>query len=241
MATDTPHNCFPEDEPDDDALAALSALLAEPAMWEQADPDTEDAIVAMISAEIEAASSDPETTNRPTELPRLAPITNGASSKTEPIGGATVIPISMAHRWLRPVGVGVAAAIVLIAGYALGANSIGRDDGTEFALAATELAPGGEATAVISETLQGTRIRLDVSGLPPAADGSYYEAWLRQNAEIGVSAGTFHLRGGDDGVIELWAGVSVEDYPLFTITVQDEAVPDSSGQVVLKVNTAADS
>lgn len=35
--------------------------------------------------------------------------------------------------------------------------------------------------------------------------------------------------------IELWAGVTVEDDPLFTITRQPEALAASSGEVVLKV------
>jgi hypothetical protein len=64
-----------------------------------------------------------------------------------------------------------------------------------------------------------------------------YEAWLRKDADVGVSAGTFHLRGGD-GELELWAGVSIEDYPLVTVTLQDEADPVSSGQVVLRALVA---
>ncbi len=36
------------------------------------------------------------------------------------------------------------------------------------------------------------------------------------------------------GEIELWAGVTTEDYPLFTVTIQDEADPVSSGRVVLR-------
>ena len=79
----------------------------------------------------------------------------------------------------------------------------------------------------------GTRIILDVAGLPPAEPGTYYEAWMRVDAETGVSAGTFHLRGGD-GEIELWSGVTAADYPLLTVTVQDEGQAASSGVVVLR-------
>jgi hypothetical protein len=89
----------------------------------------------------------------------------------------------------------------------------------------------------IAETPLGTRLILDVAGLPPAAPGQYYEAWMRTGPEAGVSAGTFHLRGGD-GEIELWAGVTLDAYPLFTITIQDEADPLSSGRVVLKGRVA---
>lgn len=42
-----------------------------------------------------------------------------------------------------------------------------------------------------------------------------------------MSAGTFHLRG-----------VTAADYPLFTITIQDEADAESSGRVVLEGRVA---
>ena len=54
------------------------------------------------------------------------------------------------------------------------------------------------------------------------------------DADVGVSAGTFHMRGGD-GSIELWSGVSPDDYPLVTVTIQQEADgAESSGRVVLR-------
>jgi hypothetical protein len=93
--------------------------------------------------------------------------------------------------------------------------------------------PRAVAQAEITDTPEGTRIAISVSDLPPAALGTYYQAWLRKHAQIGVSAGTFHLRDGD-GPIELWAGVSTDDYPLLTVTLQQEAQTKSSGQVVLK-------
>jgi hypothetical protein len=119
----------------------------------------------------------------------------------------------------------------------LGIQAVVQQDNTdvvEVALAATDLAPEATATAAISAPGAGTRIVLDVAGLEPAPPGQYYEAWLRKDAEVGVSAGTFHLRSGDCE-IELWAGVSTSDYPLLTVTLQDEAQTESSGKVVLKV------
>ncbi|MBV1894375.1 MAG: anti-sigma factor, partial [Ilumatobacteraceae bacterium] len=66
-----------------------------------------------------------------------------------------------------------------------------------------------------------------------APDGFYYEAWLRKSPEVGVSAGTFHLRGGD-GSIQLWAGVALDEYPILTVTLQTEGGgAASSGIVVL--------
>jgi hypothetical protein len=102
------------------------------------------------------------------------------------------------------------------------------------ALVGTDLAPGASAEALIDPGPLGVRITLDVSGLAPSPPGTYYQAWVRKSPEIGISAGTFHLRGGD-GEIELWAGVSTEDYPLITVTLQQEGDgTESSGKVVLK-------
>ncbi|MDW3219153.1 MAG: anti-sigma factor [Acidimicrobiales bacterium] len=146
---------------------------------------------------------------------------------------APVIAVDARRRWVTPLLAG-AAVVVLVAGLLV---TFLRDDTVtpeiELALDATDLAPSAEGLVEIDTTPLGTRLILDVSGLPPAPAGQYYEAWLRTGPDVGVSAGTFHLRGGD-GRIELWAGVTIEDYPLFTITIQDEADPTSSGRVVLK-------
>ncbi len=209
----------PIDEPSDAELAAIDALLADASVWAEPPPGLEDDIVAAITAE--------------------APSTVGEASvdvatmPTEPSTSAVVRPISSARRWVGPIVAGVAAAVVILVGAAV----IGGDDdptgGTLVALAATELAPDAVATARVNDTPLGTRIDLDVSGLPPAPPGTYYEAWLRTGPDVGVSAGTFHSRGGD-GSIELWAGVSADDFPLFTVTLQDEGQSASSGVVVLR-------
>lgn len=56
---------------------------------------------------------------------------------------------------------------------------------------------------------------------------------MRIDADTGVSAGTFHMRGGDDEV-ELWTGVTADEYPLLTVTIQEVGQAESSGRVVLK-------
>jgi hypothetical protein len=239
MSSDDTHDHLSGHEPEDEELIDLSSLLADPAVWEATDGETEDAIVALISAEV-AGSTEPSTAEAGSATDLGGDDEGQDPTKTSK--GAEVVPISSARRWVGSLAAGVAAAVALIALYAAGTTMLGTDEaepsGTEFALEATELAPDSEATALIADTPQGTKILLDVSGLPPAGEGTYYEAWLRQSPEVGVSAGTFHLRGGD-GVIELWAGVTVTDYPLFTVTIQDEAMPESSGAVVLKVDTSA--
>jgi len=197
----------------DDDVRQLDALLSNPALWDEPDPADEEFIVATILAEAAATPAS-------TESAEAAP--------------DNVIPISRHRRWMAPALSAAAAVLVVLLGLGI-VNAISdrpADGEVELALDGTDLAPAATATARIVDLPAGSRIRLDVEGLEPAAPGTYYEVWLRQDAEIGVSAGTFHLRG--DGDIELWAGVSLQDYPLVTITIQEEAEPVSSGRVVLK-------
>ena len=197
----------------DDDVRQLDALLSNPALWDEPDPADEEFIVATILAEAAATP---------------------ASAESAEAAPDNVIPISRHRRWMAPALSAAAAVLVVLLGLGI-VNAISdrpADGEVELALDGTDLAPAATATARIVDLPAGSRIRLDVEGLEPAAPGTYYEVWLRQDAEIGVSAGTFHLRG--DGDIELWAGVSLQDYPLVTITIQEEAEPVSSGRVVLK-------
>ena len=187
----------------------LAELLGDPALWDDPDPAIENDIVAAIRRE---AATDP----------------------VDPAGAGpdNVVPISRARRWLAPVVAGAAAMLALV--FAVGAiGGSGGPDGIEVALAGTDLAAGASADAVVAELDAGTRIVLDVRDLPPAGSGEYYEAWMRIDADTGVSAGTFHMRGGDDEV-ELWTGVTADEYPLLTVTIQEVGQAASSGRVVLR-------
>ena len=211
-----------DSEPDlsEDEYRSLAQLLSSQDVWESPGSSLEDSIVAAITQE-QQSSDDPG-----------AVINSDAVS--EPIQEETlaeVIPISRFRRTAITFLAGAAAAAAVIFGVGIALDS---EDGVTLALESTENVPA-EATGIaeIVTTPIGTKITLDVRGLPPAEPGTYYEAWLRVDGETGVSAGTFHLRGGD-GELELWAGVLIDDYPLFTITIQDEADPESSGVVVLR-------
>ena len=205
-----------DDELDPDELAALGDLLGNDAVWAEPPAGLEDAVVAAIAAEA-AAGGIPARSPEP-EVP-TAPVADN------------VVPF---RRRLLPV-VGAAAA-VLIAAFGLVTVLGNGDDGPEgqlVALAATDLAPGASGEADVVDTPSGVKILLDVSGLPPAPEGGFFQAWVR-NPDGGVSAGTFHLRGGDSE-IELWSGEPIDDYPLITVTIQMEGEgPESSGQVVLR-------
>lgn len=194
----------------DDALdATLRAMIAREAVWDGDDVDAvggADALVAAIAAE-------------------RAERSNATSSGRRAWA-----------RWLAPVAAGVAAAALTLVAYGLV-----RDDTTETAdppadiavtMTPTELVPDASGTAEVTARPLGTVIRLDARGLPPAAPGTYYEAWMRTRTES-VSAGTFHMRGGD-GWVYLWSGVAAADYPELTVTVQTAGDPAPSGQVVLR-------
>ncbi|MEL6981173.1 MAG: anti-sigma factor [Actinomycetota bacterium] len=239
MTDHRPFDDLPDEPLTDAELAALDALLGDEAVWEEPTPGLEDAVVAAIGQEMRGANMAPiiglDPVDRPAPTPGLAPL-DRSRGPAEPESD-TVVPFeTRTRRWVGPL-LGAAAALLLVAGFSLG-NRLLTDDGEVppdhlVALAGTELEPEASAVVDVLATPLGTRLILDVTDLPPAPEGQYYEAWLRQSPEIGVSAGTFHLRGGD-GAIELWAGVTVDDYPLITVTIQEEgAGAASSGRVVL--------
>ncbi len=126
------------------------------------------------------------------------------------------------------------AAVFLATAITVGLLAAGDDDTDSFALAGTELAIDATAEATVDETDSGLRVLLDVRDLAPAGEGRYYQAWVRSEAGEAVTIGTFHMNGGD-AEIELWAGVTAEDYPIITVTIQEEgAGAESSGMVVLR-------
>lgn len=228
-----------DDELSEEERAQLAAFLDDPAVWEEPSMEDEDAIVAAILAESSAVPPTVALAPDPVGDPIGQPVVDSATEAPAPETSApevavpdNVIPISRARHWFGSVAAGVAAAVLVIAGFAF----VNRSDdpaGVVLALEGTDLAPSATAEASIAPLGSGTRIIIDVSGLPPAEPGTYYEAWMRKDAAIGVSAGTFHLRSGD-GAIELWSGVLPADYPLITVTIQNEAQSESSGVVVLK-------
>lgn len=172
---------------------ALAPLLGNPAVWTNPDAALEDDVVAAVQA---VGQAEPAPRHREWS--------------------------DAVRHWLRPVAVGVAAAVVvLVAASVVDGDADRSTTGVALALSGTELAPAAAAVATVTDTPLGTRIDLDVSGLAPAGDDEYYEMWLRSGDGGAVSAGSFHLRGGD-GSIELWAGVSLVDYPELIVTRQLE-------------------
>lgn len=128
----------------------------------------------------------------------------------------------------------VAAAVVIVLLGLAAAALFDSPPGpvTVVAMSGTDLAPEASGTASLRPTPAGWAVSLDVEGLPPAPQGSYYQAWVWNDGDA-VSLGTFHFRNGV-GPIVLWAGVNLRDYPSLSVTLQDEGGgPASSGRVVM--------
>ena len=195
-------------EPSDEEYAALAALLARAEPWDEPPRELEDAVVAAITAE-----ADTDTTAGNTPPTSLTEHRARRSWSTTRVLGA------------------VAAITVVVAGVAVLTRQ-GDSDAVSFELAGTEAQPDASADVEVSATPAGLKILLDADRLPGAPDGFMYEAWVGDGT-IGVSAGTFHLRGGD-GPIELWAGVTDPSFEQLWVTLEPiDDDPTSSGDVRL--------
>lgn len=133
------------------------------------------------------------------------------------------------RRWTFAAGAVAALAIVALGLVAL----LGGDEGVAVSLEGTALEAGASAEATVGSADSGWWVRLDIEGLPPAPEGSYYEGWVWSDDGDGVSIGTFHLRDGDDPVT-LWSGVDPAEYPAIWVTLEDaDGDPSASDRIVL--------
>lgn len=179
----------------------------------------------------------------------IGPAAPGVTGSLDPGDGAPVVSLDAApvlsldaaRRKRRPGGwllggLATAAAVAVIAIGALAVvNRDGSIAGTEVALAGSELVPDASAVAHVDPQNDGVRIVLEVTGLPPAPPGSFYAAWVvKEEPRTRIPIGTFHLRGGGNDRIELWSGVSTDDYPIVSVTRQSEADPAGPGEPMLK-------
>ncbi len=197
---------------------AVQARLGDPAIWAEPPAELEtDVLMAL-----RRARETPDATAAPGGGPPADPDELARARERRAAGRGT--------RWVM-----AAAASVVVIGLLLGGGLLLRDDGPPpvvAALSATPLAPGASGQVSISSHPSGFEIRLDIDGLAPAPEGSYYQGWLKGPSGL-VTVGTFHARQGSDDIV-LWSGVDVDDYPELTVTLQRlGAGPESSGRVVL--------
>jgi hypothetical protein len=139
-------------------------------------------------------------------------------------------------RFLRYAIAGAAAAVLIAVGLAVSLNLHHETPTTQYAasLSGTPLAPEATGQVTLTKTPGGWRIHLQARGLPRRDNGSFYEAWLKNDAGVLVPVGTFN----EPLDVVLWAGVPPTSHPIFTVTRQlangDAA---STGQVVLVGST----
>ena len=119
---------------------------------------------------------------------------------------------SMGRARLLAFGAGAAAAVLAVAVWA-GLRGPGPDWRVD--LPGTAEAPLAMGVVEGWNEASGTRLVLDIEGLPPAPEGSVYEFWLSRD-ELHISAGTFV----SPDAVELWAGVSRGDFPRLWITLE---------------------
>jgi hypothetical protein len=198
-------------EPDEAAeLPLLADLLGDPSTWAEPSAGLEDMIVGAVTA------AEPDTTTSATSIAAGAPPAAAAAPRPRRLVAALT-------------AVAAAIAIVVVATVLVTRGGSGPD--YEAQLAATELAPGAHASADISHTDAGFRVTLDARGLPGLQADEYYQAWLKNAADTLVPIGSF---SSSDDTVTLWSGVSPEDFPTITVTVEaTDGDQTSSGRRVL--------
>ncbi len=230
-------------EPSESEMAELNRLLGDPAVWAEPSADVEDRVLAAIA---EAGAETPVLGGGPVEVPNQRPMafeqTHMPVQAEEPVADTgAVVDLSQRrerrnNRRMWPL---TAAAAVLVAAAVSAAVLFNRQEAVDpdlitVAMAPTESAPEASASAQVSERQNGAQIIIEIDGLEPAPEGSFYAVWLvRPEPRNRVSAGTFHMRGADLGQIEFWAGVSPETYTMLTITLESENDPDVPSELIL--------
>jgi Anti-sigma-K factor rskA len=132
-----------------------------------------------------------------------------AAGPAEPAAGPAVVDLGerRSARWGRGRRVGTiaavaaAAAAVVVFGLSLLVPSqhTGKAD-----LVGTAAAPAARARVAVVNLDAGAQFTLYIDGLPPAAPGTYYEAWLRKDGAT-IPLGSFHLH--QPGAVIVWSGV----------------------------------
>lgn len=208
---------FGDDVDDDTAdrarLQPFSLALRTEAVWTEPPPG----LATLVVEQVRAASAQ--------SPPPVASI-----AAAPPSGGAA----SGVWRRLLPA-VAAAAAVAFAAGFLIADR--GDDDPeaiADVALLGSDVVPDASATGDVLDRGAGYAIRLQVAGLPPAPEGSYYEGFLRADDGEMVSVGTFHMRGGA-GAVVLWSGVRVADYQTLVVTAEVEgAGDDQPGPIMME-------
>ena len=197
------------------------------------DDDDNDAF----DAELIALLSDPTLWDEPSDILEDRVVAGIAEERR------ILVPMVRRRRawpgWIAAAAVGAAAAAAVVLIVAPRDSEQKADARVD--VVGTELAPTVSGRADITKLTSGFRIRFSVEGLPRREGDEFYEGWLKNCDGTGlVPIGTFHELDDATG----WAGVSIDEFPLLTVTRETVAAPKdaaqgSSGEVVASAQLAA--
>lgn len=123
-----------------------------------------------------------------------------------------------------------AAALVAAVVAVIALVPLGDDEPVPSAVIALSGA-GIEGEAAVGAADAGWWIQLNVRGLDPAPEGSFYEGWVSDGEDM-VSVGTFHMHDGS--YVALWSGVPLREFPELLVTLQEVgAGPAPSTELVV--------
>jgi len=177
---------------------------------------------------------------------RAAVAERAAAAAPLPGGPVALLPRPRSgRRWRLPIGIGAAAAAVVVA-FVLGGALADRDGSAPPSLefAATLQSPDGASTAAVSGTKVGTGriVRLSSDDLPILPTGELYEVWFvgpgdAPGAPNRISAGTFHPDPQGRSHVELTAAVDPALYPTVVVTAEPgDGNPSPSGTEVMRAD-----
>jgi len=219
-AAGTPGAQAGADEPDEALFAALTESLSAAHTWSDPPAGLRDSILAAVRTP-------------PAPAPAGEPVAQAPAVTEAP---AAPVPARRRWRWSlgrlvprRRLAWAIPVAVLVAALYAAGVLATDRalrpDEprAERYTATGTDLAPDATATLSVRDTGSGFSIVVTFDGLPAAAPGSYYAAWLR-GPDGSVPIGSFHERRAGTPV-ELWSGVDPEVYDTFVVTLQSEGAP----------------
>lgn len=221
-------------EPDRDGAGALSRELRSAATWADPPAGLREEILTRLRTDSATTPATPEPAVPPADPTASTPPLAPAVSVTGPVGPGWLA--GLRARWRR-LAWAVPATAVAAALFTVGVLAVDRalqpDEARAevYAIAASQLAPQARGEVRVSDTPSGFSIVVDVQGMPAAAPGSYYAAWLRGPEGI-VPLGSFHMRGTGTPV-RLWSGVPPDRYPDLVVTLQAEGDPLVPSQLVV--------
>jgi hypothetical protein len=235
------------DEPDGLVFAAVTAELRAAATWAGPPAGLRESILARVRTAPTAASAQPvadapEPTPEPTPEPVEAPPQRSrrATSRRAWQAAGRAWQATWRARWGR-LGATVAASALAAAVFTAGVLAIDRAlqpapaPHAVYTATGTTLAPQATAKVAVASTGSGFSVAVTADGLPAAAPGSFYAAWLR-GPHGTVPLGSFHQRRSGTP-ITLWSGVDPADYPTFEVTLQAEGDPTAPSTLVVMTAT----